>query len=102
MNIYEMNNKNIKKSIGKFNKTTYGKTVFLLAYSIPLIFFLMLLFLFISLYLCTCVGFFVKSAIMFLFPIFVNLVLLSFVLGSIYYYHELKAFIKENNSLNVK
>ena len=37
MSIYEMTNKEMRKEIRSFGKTTYGKVVFCLAYIIPLV-----------------------------------------------------------------
>ena len=91
MTIYDLNYEKMTEVIKKFMKTLYGKTVFLLAYSLFIISFIGL---FVILYMmskCLCYMYFVFP--MFLFDLVLTLI--SFILGSKYFYKELKEFVKE-------
>ena len=91
MTIYDLNYEKMTEAIKKFTKTLYGKTVFLLAYSTFTISFIGL---FIILYMMS------KNicSMYFIFPIFLidlGITLISFIMGSKYFYKELKDFVKE-------
>ena len=93
MNIYELDNKGLRKVIREFGKTTYGKVVFILSYMIP---FIMLIaaaeFLIIP-------RFSEVDAQVYKMLVIVSLVLsfISFVLGSRFYYRELRKYIETQN-----
>ena len=100
MNIYQCSQKKMKKYIKAFRKTEYGRTVFCLAYSVPIIGLLLLLIVLFSLIIWKwCLYFFFLSL---LIPFLLFFILISFVIGSAYYYRELREFIlissnKEDN-----
>ena len=97
MNIYKLDNKGIRKLMVRFTKTIYGKTVFLIAYSLPIIIFigLILIALFMNKYIDNYYML-MKLTILLQLGIFANITTL--LVGSAYYYHELKEFCnKENN-----
>lgn len=89
MNIYECTNEDIRTYLKEFSKTTYGKIVFILSYTI--FFVSVLLFFQYLLLMVRC-----SDMIMFyfVFPILVLFILTTFVLGSRYYYKELRLFIE--------
>lgn len=89
MNIYELTNKELTKNIKSFNRTAYGKVVFCLAYSIPLISVLALIIMTINMVRCRCAYYFF---LVFLTTV-VSFTTVSFVLGSIYYYQKLEKYI---------
>lgn len=89
MNIYELDNSKLRKVLLKFIKTNYGKIVFLLAYSLPTVSFLGL---FVILMMNKILG--IYSLVFGIIDILLTLV--TFVLGSRYYYHEVKNFIDKN------
>lgn len=86
-NIYDKNLKQIRKELRNFGKTTYGKTVFLIAYLIPASLFLAMIIVSI---IGLCAG--VDSLITYMPQIFIAFVL-SFVLANAYYYKELRVYI---------
>lgn len=91
MKIYKLNNKQIGKEIRNFNKTTYGQIMMLLSYSVFLVSLILLI---MSLYIikCTCgtmVGFPVT-----MFVAILLITVISFVVGSINYYKELRMFVE--------
>jgi len=96
MTIYKMNYKKLRKEMTKFSKTIYGKITFILSYSVPIILTALLVVMTISLeyinnlYL-TVFTFGIVYLLLFL-------ILITFILGTIYFYHELKEFIKETKS----
>jgi len=85
-NIYTLNTKELKKLLIAFNKTTYGCTVFFLAYFVPIT--LLLTTLIVAIVgLCSSAEIFLKTdAICFLSFI------VTFVIANIYYYSELRKF----------
>ncbi len=95
MGIYELNDKKLKEEIRKFNKTNYGKITFLLSYSLPIIFIIISIILIIMLYCCNSYdcGYWWSWSIISLLCLNVILILVSFILGSVHYYHELKEYI---------
>lgn len=89
--IYQLTEKEMKKELRYFFHTCYGKTVFLLAYSIPFFFFLLaFVFLFFLELSSTEVLIFILS--------FLFLCFLSFILGSIYFYKEFRIYLKNKNN----
>lgn len=83
--IYKLNNKELKKEMIDFHKTTYGKCIFLICYSVFFVLFIGLIF---SLIL---VPFYPKGVILLFFlPLSC---LISFVIGSYAFYKELRLFI---------
>lgn len=90
MNLYQMSAKEFRREMKAFYKTYYGKVVFCLAYAmffISLIFFLMI-----------CINTLTHSSwsywrYVMMIPVSALFTILCFIIGSIYYYIELKAFI---------
>lgn len=91
MNIYQCSQKKMKKFIKAFRKTEYGRTVFCLAYSVPIIGLMLLLITMFSLIIWKWCWYFFFLSI--LIPFLLFLVLISFVIGSAYYYRELREYI---------
>ena len=84
--IYKMNNKEIRKLLIDFSSTSYGRTIFLLSYS-------MLFILFISLIITICTNIIYKSFLSSFFIIVIAFItLLSFIIGSLVYYKELRIY----------
>lgn len=86
--IYDKNIKEIRKELIRFGKTTYGKTIFLIAYLIPIaLFFAMAIF--------AIVGSVSDAQYLInLMPhLFISFVV-SFVLANAYYYKELRIFVQ--------
>ena len=86
--IYDLNMKEMRNLLWKFNATLYGRTVFFLAYFLPLMAFLTMCGLVVAAFLSTEYLFYPITGAFFLF---VGL----FILGNIYYYHELKEFTEK-------
>ena len=84
-NIYNLSMKEMRDLILKFGGTLYGRTVFFLAYFLPFMAFLAMSGLVIA-------SFFVTEDLFYpvlgTFFIFITL----FILGNIYYYHEIRHF----------
>lgn len=87
--IYSLNIKEMRKLLRDFSCTLYGRTIFFLAYFVPMMSFLVMIGIIVAglmspwdnLFCCILSAFFV----------FVG----SFVLGNIYYYHELRVFAEK-------
>lgn len=92
MNIYKMKKEDIWKTMKEFTKTVYGKTAFLLSYIVFFFFFVYLIYLMI-----TSLGFEFLSYEMIYFVRVLFCTLISFIIGSINYYHELIRFIDGKN-----
>ena len=90
MTIYDLKNKDLKKYFREFAKTTYGKVVFCLAYSVFLI---MAIISIETAILCKmyCGSFFGCNSNLALYLIFT---LVSFVVGSAYFYREFDKFFQ--------
>lgn len=90
MTIYDLKNKDLKKYFREFAKTTYGKVVFCLAYSVFLI---MLIMSAETAIVCkiTCGSFFGCGSNLALYLI---ITLISFVVGSAYFYREFDKFLQ--------
>ncbi len=92
MKFYNLDNKGLRKEIKKFRKTNYGKIVFCLSYAVSFLSFLISIFFIVFVNGCTYKYFcyrFLPITLIFLFVTFV-----SFILGSIYYYRELKKYVE--------
>lgn len=82
--IYKLNNQELKKEMIEFNKTTYGKCMFLICYSVFFIFFIELIFSLIMVFFTPKI-----FILLFVLPL---LCLISFVIGSYVFYKELRLF----------
>lgn len=93
MTAYDLNNKELKKEFRKFGKTTYGKVVFCLAYSIPLVSLIVAIemYVFSKIY-CTYAWCCKPTFIIALVICFV-----SFILGSRYFYKEFCKFFESTH-----
>jgi uncharacterized membrane protein (DUF485 family) len=92
--IYKLNNKQIKEEIKEFLKITYGKIVCLLSYCVPTIVLIFFLSFEISMMLryqknLLSIMYFCAPTMILAFILF----LISFVLGSMYFYSKLEKFI---------
>ena len=88
--IYKLNKKSLGKEILKFGKTEYGKIQFLLPYILFFIQFIGVIVLLVEAYRHPSMKVFFL-----LYPLIVC-TLITFVLGSIHYYKELRIFVNEN------
>lgn len=88
-NIYSLNIKEMRDLLLRFGGTLYGRTVFFFAYFLPLMAFLFMLGLVIAAFIVPEPLFY---PIMGTFLIFITL----FILGNIYYYHEIRIFAEKN------
>ena len=93
MTVYDLNNKELKKEFRKFGKTTFGKVVFCLAYSIPLVSLIVAIemYVFSKIY-CTYAWCCKPTFIIALVICFV-----SFLLGSRYFYKEFRNFFESTH-----
>ncbi len=88
-NIYNLTIKDMRKLIRDFSRTLYGRTIFFLAYFVPTMSFL------------TMIGLVLSNIIApenSLFPYIVSaffVFLGTFILGNIYYYHEVRIFAEK-------
>lgn len=96
MNIYKLNNKELKKEMKKFSRTTFGKIIFCLSYAVPLLLLILTIVLYIVI-LTTIRCYYHTFVLVPLFATFAILTLISFILGSIYYYKELRIYIETKN-----
>lgn len=85
--IYKVNNKGLGNIIRDFNKTTYGKCMFVICY-IPFVFLFVLTIFSLIYFLCGTNNFF--YSVYFLSLLFITL--FAFSLGSFGYYKELRIF----------
>lgn len=87
--IYSLDIKGMKKAFYNFHKTLYGRTAFFLAYFIPIMSFLALIGFTITLFIkpgdVTFIAFYSALATF----------ILSFIIGTAYYYREVREFLKE-------
>ena len=81
MNIYEMKNKDLKKLLISFSKTTYGSIVFLTSYCVPFF-----AFIFLIVGVITNIFTFLTMTITFL------VILSSFLVGNAFYYTQVKEY----------
>ncbi len=79
MSVYDLDMKGLRKTFNEFHKTLYGKTVFFLAYVIPAMLFIASM----------CAIFIGRNE---LSAVIMALFILSFVLGNIYFYAEIRKF----------
>lgn len=93
MSIYDLDTKGIRKTIYKFSRTTYGKTIFILAFFLPMILAVINLCILISAMfngtLYQSYGWLLPSLLM----LFVTL----FILGNCFYYRELRIFVEHQD-----
>lgn len=96
MDFYNYKVEDIRKEIIEFGKGAYGKTIFILAYSIPLI--LTIITVLIELFgtpkniICGYAEY---------LPFWILSILISFILGSIYYYIELRKYMESKARKNI-
>ena len=86
--IYDLNLKEMRKLFRKFNKTLYGRTIFLLAFLIPTVIFIASIVLTVFCWICHSASMINSVLIM------VSVGVVLFILGNMYYYHELKEFLE--------
>lgn len=86
MSVYELDIKGMRKTFQKFNKTLYGKTVFLLAYIVPLFTFLVAIATIIVGFIQDCP--IIKGRAATLFVVFA----VTFILGNVYFYSEIRKY----------
>lgn len=88
-NIYSLSVKEMRKLIRDFAGTLYGRTVFFLAYFVPMMAFLVMAGLIIAEIIVPKYDLF--------FPIVGTFFLFigTFILGNIYYYHEIRVFAEK-------
>lgn len=87
--IYKMTQKDLKKEMKEFNKTAYGKIVLTLSYAIPCISILFSILSFVMSYCYWWYAFLFGIA----FPVGMIITIVTFVIGTVYYYKELKEYI---------
>ena len=88
-NIYSLSIKEMRKLIRDFASTLYGRTVFFLAYFVPMMAFLVMVGLVVAEMINPEYDLF--FAILGTFFLFIGV----FILGNIYYYHELRVFAEK-------
>lgn len=88
-NIYSLNIKEMRKLIRDFAGTLYGRTVFFLAYFVPMMAFLVMAGLVVAEMIAPEYNLFFP--IVGTFFLFIGL----FILGNIYYYHEIRVFAEK-------
>ncbi len=86
--IYSLDMKEMRKLLPEFGSTLYGRTVFFFAYFLPAMAFLVFCGLVVAAFFATEDLFY---PIMGTFLLFLSL----FILGNIYYYHELRVFCEK-------
>ena len=84
--IYSLNQKEMKNKMIEFNKTIYGKSIFIICYSLFFILFLSVIISFIFNLLCYEY-----------FIILLILCLISFLIGSYTFYKEFRIFVNSKN-----
>ena len=88
--IYELDMRGMRDLLIRFSKTLYGKTIFLLSYLIPLVTFLVMLCLGVRCVIAPDINLIYIIAALF------GIFLITFVLGNICYYKELRAFSEKH------
>ncbi|MBR1939568.1 hypothetical protein IJ847_02435 [Candidatus Saccharibacteria bacterium] len=92
MNIYEMSLDEIRIIMKQFSKTVYGRTVFVIAYFVPIVLFLS----FVGVMIAALVS---ANTSMFAFGIGLLLVFVpTFMVAHAYYYRELRAYVEHFRS----
>ena len=87
--IYNMGAKEIRKLLRDFYKTRYGKSIFVICYVVPFLFFLVTMGMFI--------GFLMRGQADYVL-VFVPFVCMNmFCVGSYFYYKELRVFAEKRN-----
>lgn len=99
MTIYDLSMNDMRKEIKNFYKTNYGKTVFLLAYALPIVLILITVALLLATFtMCYCSLNLLSAFIGYVLPISCFLILITFVLGSRYYYRELRIYVNKKSN----
>lgn len=93
MTVYDLNNKELKKEFRKFGKTTFGKVVFCLAYSIPLVSLIVAIEMYVFSKLYLQYSWCYKPAMI----IALCVCFVSFILGSRYFYKEFRNFFESTH-----
>ncbi len=88
MTVYDLKNKELKKEFRKFWRTTFGKVVFCLAYSIPLIALIASAEMFAFLQMFPNYKWFYGPALI----VALSVTFVSFILGSRYFYKEFRIY----------
>ena len=88
MSVYELDIKGLRKTFMKFHKTLYGRTIFFLAYIIPALLFIAGVTTLIVGLVQNCQCLMIGSAIILV------AFMVTFVLGNIYFYSEIRKFCK--------
>ena len=89
MDIYKMNDKDLRKMFGEFSSTNFGKIVGILSFSVPAVFFLLTIIATVLFYMEI-----LTKAMAIIAPVFALLTLVMFVNGNRYFYSELRKFIE--------
>lgn len=89
--IYDLDIQGMRGLLRSFSNTLYGRTVFFLAYFVPLMVFLVMIGLVITEMIAPKIDlFFPIVGVFFLF-------IAVFILGNIYYYHEIRIFAEKRS-----
>lgn len=89
--IYELDMKEMRKIITQFGGTLYGKTMFFLSYFVSIVTFLVMLCLGVNCIIAPSLALICAVAIAF------GVFLISFILGNICYYKEIRIFSEKNH-----
>lgn len=94
MNIYDLSYSELSKKVKEFNKTVFGKITLFLSYIIPT---LILIYIFFFALSTKC--YFVVGMCLDNFLPLLLIFVISLVIGTIYYLHELKVFINKKRKV---
>ncbi|MBR0479903.1 hypothetical protein IJJ49_01375 [Candidatus Saccharibacteria bacterium] len=89
MSIYDLDIKGMRKTLKKFNETLYGRTIFFVAYFFPFLAFAAFVGFSISVFL------FPRTEVFISFYVSILVFIISFLIGTAYYYRELREFMKK-------
>lgn len=95
MSIYKMDYKELRSKMTEFSKTIMGRITFILAYSVPIILTIILLVL-ISFTNMFCNLYYYHVIFIIMYSLLFS-ILITFILGTMYFYHGLKEYIKETS-----
>lgn len=87
-NIYNLDIKGMRKAFMSFHKTLYGRTAFFIAYFIPILSFLALVGFMIALFIKP------EPVCFIAFYSALGVFLVSFMVGTAYYYREVRDFLR--------
>lgn len=96
MDIYKFSKEDIWEALKKFAGCEYGKIQFLLSYSVSFVMFFIMIILLVMLLLVSDIY---KNFVLFLVFSDALFTLISFVVGSMHYYKELRFFVYKLKSL---